>query len=328
MMNREKVIDRVAEVLEKGSRFLITTHIDPDADGIGSMLGLGESLMSDGKEVILLTQKPVPVPLSLLPGAERIVQTFANDGHFDALFVLDCGELKRLGPHGSLVERQETLVCIDHHKSNDFFADINLVDPKSSSTGELVFQVIKRAGLPLEIQTAKSLFAAIQTDTGSFRYENTSASAFRIGAELMELGASPWEISRIVLEGYSVSRLKLLQKTLGTLEFHQNGKIGLMTITSRMFEETGARRIDSERFVDYPRFVTGVEISVLIRQVENDGYKFSLRSNNHVDVADLASCFGGGGHARAAGFERKGPIDALKRDFLKEAVRFLDGTSS
>jgi phosphoesterase RecJ-like protein len=242
--------------------------------------------------------------------------------------VLDCGELQRMGTLRSLADRPETLVCIDHHKTNDFFADINLVDPKSSSTGELIYQIIQRAQLPLGTVTAKNLFAAIQTDTGSFRYENTSARAFRIGAELVELGASPWEISRIVLEGYSVSRLKLLQATLGTLELHQDGKIGLMTITSQMFRETGARRIDSERFVDYPRFVSGVEISVLIREVENNGYKFSLRSNNYADVADLAARFGGGGHARAAGFERRGAIDAVKRDFLQEAARFLDGTSS
>lgn len=327
MMNREEAESRIADILRQGSRFLMTTHIDPDADGIGSMLGLGASLSRAGKEAIMVTQEPLPAPLSLLPGADQVVQSFDAGAHFDALFVLDCGELQRMGPLSTLEDRPETLVCIDHHKTNDFFADINLVDPKSSSTGELIYQVIKRAQLPLGTMAAKNLFAAIQTDTGSFRYENATARTFRIGAELVESGASPWEISRIVLEGYSVARLKLLQATLGTLELHQNGRIGLMTITSRMFRETGARRIDSERFVDYPRFVSGVEISVLMREIEENGYKFSLRSNNYVDVADLAARFGGGGHARAAGFERKGSIDAVKADFLKEAVGFLDGTS-
>jgi len=306
----------------------MTTHVDPDADGIGSMLGLGASLRRAGKQTIMVTQEPLEAPLNLLPGADRIVQAFSADRQFDALFVLDCGELQRMGLLRSVADRQETLVCIDHHKTNDFFADINLVDPKSSSTGELIYQIIKRAGLPLEEVTANNLFAAIQTDTGSFRYQNTSSRALRIAAELVEWGASPWEISRIVLEGYSVSRLKLLQAALGTLEFHQDGKIGLMTISSRMFQETGARRIDSERFVDYPRFVSGVEISVLIREVEKKSFKFSLRSNNHVDVADLAAHFGGGGHARAAGFEREGTIDVVKEEFLKEAVRYLNGTSS
>jgi len=328
MMNKEEAESKIVDVLQRGKRFLMTTHVDPDADGIGSMLGLGTSLSRAGKKAIMVTPEPLESPLSLLPEADRVVQTFAADSQFDALFVLDCGELQRMGSLRSVVDRKEPIVCIDHHKTNDFFADINLVDPKSSSTGELVYQILKRAELPLEAMTANNLFAAIQTDTGSFRYQNTSSRTLEIAAELVDLGASPWEISRIVLEGYSVSRLNLLQAVLGTLEFYEDGKIGLMTITSRMFQETGARRIDSERFVDYPRFVTGVEVSVVIREVEKKGWKFSLRSNNYVDVAELAVHFGGGGHARAAGFERKGPIDVVKREFLNEAVRYLDGTPS
>lgn len=318
----------IAGILQIGIRFLITTHIDPDADGIGSMLGLGGCLMNQGKEIVMLTEEPVPAPLSFLPGSDRIVQSFAEDEHFDAILVLDCGDEGRLGPHRDIIERGEKLICIDHHKTNEFFGNINLVNPKSSSTGELVFQLIKLAGFCLEVQAAKNLFAAIQTDTGSFRYENASANAFRVAAELVELGVKPWEISRIILEGYSISRLKLLQKTLETLEFYQDGKIGMMTISSGMFDEAKARPIDSERFVDYPRFVSGVELSVLIKQMKNSGYKFSLRSNSHVDVAELATHFGGGGHARAAGFESEGPLDVVKRDFLKEAVQFFDGTPS
>ncbi len=327
-MTRKETESRIVDILRDGRRFLMTTHVDPDADGIGSMLGLGVSLSRAGKEAVMVTPEPLEAPLSLLPEADRIVQTFSAESHYDAIFVLDCGELQRMGSLRFVAERKETTVCIDHHKTNDFFADINLVEPKSSSTGELVYRILKRGGFPLETVTANNLFAAIQTDTGSFRYQNTSSRALGIAAELVALGASPWEISRIVLEGYSVSRLKLLQAALGTLEFHEDGRIGLMTITSRMFKETGARRIDSERFVDYPRFVSGVEVSVLIREVENKGFKFSLRSNNHVDVADLASHFGGGGHARAAGFEREGAIDVVKREFLQEAVRYLNGTPS
>lgn len=328
MMNHNEIMKEIAEILQEGIRFLITTHIDPDADGIGSMLGLGGSLMSQGKGVVMLTHEPVPAPLSFLPGADQIVQSFAEDEQFDAVFVLDCGDAERLGPHRDILERREKLICIDHHKTNEPFGDINLVNPKSSSTGELIFQLIKLAHFSIGIQVAQNLFAAIQTDTGSFRYENASADSFRIAAELVELGAKPWEISRIVLEGYSLSRLKLLQKTLETLEFYHDGKIGMMTISSGMFDETEARPIDSERFVDYPRFVSGVELSVLIKQMKDNGYKFSLRSNSHVDVAELAAHFGGGGHARAAGFESKGPLDVVKRDFLKEADQFFNGTSS
>ncbi len=328
MMNRDEIIDRIVSILKEGGRFLLTTHVDPDADGIGSMLALGGTLEKQHKESILLIEEPLPSPLNQLPWADRIVQTFDRYLKFDAIFALDCGDPKRLGAHRSLLDREETIICIDHHKTNSFFGDINLVEPLSSSTGELIFQIIKQAAFPLDEQTAKNLFAAIQTDTGSFRYENASAGAFRIAAELVEHGATPWEISRIVLEGYSSARLNLLKRTLDTLEFHQDGKIGMMTISSSMFEDTGARQIDSERFVDYPRFVSGVELSVLIRQINDDEYKFSLRSNKLVDVADLASFFGGGGHARAAGFQGSGPLEVLKRDFLEKAVHFFDGISN
>lgn len=328
MMNRDEIIAGIVAILKEGKSFLLTTHVDPDADGIGSMLALGCALEKRGKEITLLIEEPLASPLNQLPGADRIVQSFDMALEFDAIAALDCGDPKRLGAHRALLERGERVICIDHHKTNSFFGDINLVDPRSSSTGELIFHIIKQAGFPLEEQTAMNLFAAIQTDTGSFRYENASADSFRIAAELVDLGAAPWEISRIVLEGYSSSRLKLLQRTLDTLEFYQDGKIGMMTISSRMFKETGARPIDSERFVDYPRFVSGVELSVMIRQINANEHKFSLRSNKLVDVAELASCFGGGGHARAAGFQGRGTLKILKKNFLEKAVRFFDGTSN
>ncbi|MEJ2024480.1 MAG: bifunctional oligoribonuclease/PAP phosphatase NrnA [Deltaproteobacteria bacterium] len=327
-MNRQETEGRIADIARKGKRFLMTTHVDPDADGIGSMLGFAASLRQAGKEVVMVTQDPLPAPLNQLPEADRIVQEVPLEGTFSALFVLDCGELKRMGSLRSLADRKEMVVCIDHHKTNDFFADINLVDPESSSTGELVYQILQRAGFSINTVTANNLFAAIQTDTGSFRYQNTKAKALRIAAELVERGASPWEISRIILEGYPLSRLKLLRAALETLEFYHDGKIGMMTLTSRMYQESGADRIESERFVDYPRFVSGVEISVVIRQVAEKEYKFSLRSNNQVDVADLAAHFGGGGHARAAGFERRGTVEGVTREFLKEAARRLDGISN
>ena len=192
MMNRDEILDRLVKILKEGSRFLLTTHVDPDGDGIGSMIALGGTLERQGKQVILLIEKPLSSPLNQLPGADRIVQSFDGEIKFDALVALDCGDPKRLGIHRSLLDREEILLCIDHHKTNSFFGDVNLVDPKSSSTGELIFQIIKRAGFPLEEETAKNLFAAIQTDTGSFRYENASAKAFRIAAELVDHGATPF----------------------------------------------------------------------------------------------------------------------------------------
>jgi phosphoesterase RecJ-like protein len=321
-------LPRVIEALQDGMSFLLTTHKDPDADGLGSMLALGKALMAADKDVVLLTDAPVPTPYNRLKGADRIVQRLDSERHFDAAVALDCSELERMGALSRHFETRKILINIDHHETNSFFGDLNLVDISSSSTGELVFQIIKRGGFSFDPDIAENIFAAIQTDTGSFRYANTSSACLRIAAEMLEQGAKPWELSLRVMDGCNLARLRLLEMALGTLEFYHRGKIGMMTLFMETFGKAGAGVADSERFVDYPRFVSGVELAVLIRQTGEDDYKFSLRSNSRLNAAQLAARFGGGGHARAAGLEVHGPLGALKRDFLKEAIWFLDGTTN
>jgi phosphoesterase RecJ-like protein len=320
-------LSEIVAILQSGASFLVTTHKDPDIDGLGSMLALGQALMEAGKHVVLLTDAPVPVPYIRLHGADKVVQSLDFKTIFDAAVVLDCSDLERLDGVRNYFDFCKTLINIDHHETNNFFGELNLVDVSSSSTGELVSQVIRQGGFSLTPAIAENIFAAIQTDTGSFRFENTSAACLRIAAEMIEHGAKPWELSLRVMDGYGVSRLRLLEKALGTLEFHHKGKIGMMTLLSEYFEKTGANVADSERFVDYPRFVSGVELAVLIRQTGENHYKFSLRSNSLVNVARLAARYGGGGHARAAGLECHGPLSVLKKNFLKEAAGFLDGTN-
>ncbi|MEA2039306.1 MAG: bifunctional oligoribonuclease/PAP phosphatase NrnA [Thermodesulfobacteriota bacterium] len=320
-----RLLNKIASVLREGRYFLLITHEDPDADGIGSMLALGRALINSGKDVILLSEEPVPAPLNLLKGSDIICQRCNLRKDFDALIVLDCGKMKRMGRFHKRIKGHGILINIDHHASNDFFGDLDLVDANSSSTAELVFRVIEAAGLSVDRDIAENIFAAIQADTGCFTYDNTTPDSLRIAAEMMSYGVRPWELSRKIMYTCSVSRLKLLEMALRDIEFYNEGKIGVMTLSKEMFEKAGAYRMDSEGFVDYPRFVSGVEIGVLIRQTGKDTYKFSLRSNNTVDVGRLASRFGGGGHMSAAGFERQGPIGVLKRDLLEESNRSLDG---
>lgn len=302
---------------------MLTTHRDPDLDGIGSMLALGNALLVATKDVVLLAEELVSAPFDLLKGAHRIIQCFDSEKDFDAVVVLDCAEMERLGALQVYLEGCKPLINIDHHETNHFFGDLNLVDTNSSSTGELVFDVVKAANLPIDHEVAENIFAAIQADTGSFRYVNTTPASLEIAAEMMKYGVKPWDLSLRVMDGHSLERLRLLELALGTIELHHKGKIGMMTLSTQMFEKAEASLQDSERFVDYPRFVSGVEIAVLIRQTGENEYKFSLRSNCKVNVARLAFLFGGGGHARAAGFECHGSLGALKQAFLKEAANFL-----
>ena len=265
-------------------------------------------------------------PLNLLKGADKIVNILDGDRDFDAAVALDCAEKSRLGELENHLRNYRLVINIDHHETNEPFGDLNLIEPESSSTGELVFRLLEYAGLPIGADAAGNIFAAIQTDTGSFRYSNTTAEALRIAAALMELGANPWEISKQVMDTYSLPRLKLLEMALSTIEFHHDESIGIMVLSEEMFEKAGAQQSDSEGFVDYPRFVSGVELGVLIRETGENECKFSLRSNSSLDVARLASRFGGGGHVRASGFRFQGPLKDVKNDFLKEAGRALNGT--
>jgi bifunctional oligoribonuclease and PAP phosphatase NrnA len=316
----------IAAVLTDERRFLLMTHKDPDADGIGSMLALGKSLSDAGKEATLLSQELLRPPLNYLKGAGQVVTQVDPDRVFDVAVVLDCAEKERLGCAADQLKGHLPLINIDHHETNSRFGTLNLIEPESSSTGELVFGLIQAAGFPIGPEVAENLFAAIQGDTGSFRYANTTAKALRAAADLVERGADPWDISRKVMESHSMPRLRLLKMALDTIRLRHQGRIAVMTLTCQMVEDAGAHEADSEHFVDYPRFVRGVEIGALIRETSADECKFSLRSNSYVNAARLASRFGGGGHVRAAGFTYHGPVTAALTDFLREAERFLDGT--
>ena len=318
------VLNNIAGILRNGKRFFLASHKYPDGDAIGSILALGETLMLSGKEIVLFNEGPIPDSLKSMTGIEGVVKDFKPESGFDAFFVLDCGNLDRLGKISSHLSKLRPLINIDHHEGNPQFGDLNLVDANSSSVGEIIYRLIKMADLPMNLNIAGNIFVAIQTDTGSFRYENTTREAFNIAGEMLDWGVNPWQISRKVMNQYTLNKLRLLESSLKTIELYHAGEVGLITVTRKMLLKAKADNFDSERFVDYPRFIPGVEIAVLIREIGKDCYKFSLRSNDQVNVADLASYFGGGGHQRAAAFTREGSLGLVKREFLDKALGFLD----
>jgi bifunctional oligoribonuclease and PAP phosphatase NrnA len=319
----DMALDNIVDILKNHNRLFLVSHKDPDGDAIGSLLALGLALMLSGKEVVLFNEGPVSNSLASLKGAEKIVNNVDRLKEFDAFIVLDCGSLERVGKISSHLSARKPLINIDHHKNNTRFGDLNLVKPDSSSVGEIVYRLIKSAGLPLNSDIAGNIFAAIQADTGSFRYDNTTETALTIAGEMVGLGASPWKISRKAVDKYTLKQLEILQSVLKTVELHHSGQIGMMTVTKQMISEE-ADDFDSDRLLDYVRFLSGVELGVLVRECGDGFYKFNMRSNDWVDVADLAIHFGGGGHPRAAAFIREGSLDKVKREFLGKAIELLD----
>ncbi len=321
----DNLFKRAMEEIRKGRRFLVISHVNPEGDAVGSLLGLALALKEAGKDVVPYLDDQVPELLSFLPGSEQMVHSLEKEEPFDATFAVDCGQLERLGRGFAEFKGHGVLINIDHHKTNDHFGDINIVVPEASAAGEIVFDLLKQAGLKITPEVAVNLYVAIHTDTGSFRYSSSTPEAFRKAGELVRLGADPWKIASRVYENHPLKRFRLLSEALSTLEMKDEGKIAVLTITEDMLKRVNGTKDLVDGFVNYARAVEGVEVGVLFRECGKDEYKISLRAKGDVDVSKIAEKFGGGGHPHAAGFNIKGSLEEVKEKIVGELKEAIEG---
>lgn len=319
----EDIFNEVIDIINKGKRFIVVTHVNPDGDALGSLFGLALSLKEMGKEVITFTEEPIPEPYDFLPGAGDVVHSFKGVVAVDATFAVDCGQLNRLGDDFVAFKGRGTLVNIDHHRTNDNFGDINIVLPEASAAGEIVYDLVQAAGMRLTKGAATNMYIAIHTDTGSFHYSSTSAASLRKAADMVEAGVDPWEVSAKVYENYPLERFVLLGMVLNTLELFEDNKVAVLHVSLEMFEKSKAKKELSDGFVNYARSIKGVEAGVLFRETAPGEYKISMRSKKGVDVSAVAEVFDGGGHMNAAGAAMKGNFDKVKRRLLAELKKAL-----
>lgn len=286
------------DLIKRNYSFLITSHIMPDGDSIGSVLALTLALCRLGKSVVPVIKDDIPKKYAFLPGVNKIKKSVSNQ--YDVAICLDCGDEERPGFEEGLRKYYlKSLVNIDHHKSNTLFGDINIVDSNASSVGEILYFIIKDM-LPIDEDIASCLYTSIITDTGSIRHSNTTPKCLRVLADLVEKGASPNFISQKVFEKRSINALKLLRNCLDTLKITDD-KIASLYITRDMMEKCGANEEDTDGIINYARGIEGVEIGVLFREIDERQVKVGFRSNDYVDVCKIAEKFGGGGHIRASG---------------------------
>jgi phosphoesterase RecJ-like protein len=317
---RKEILRTIAEETRECRSFLISTHQNPEGDAIGSILALGLALKSLGKEVQILTQDPVPEVLAFLPGAQEIVHRAPLDGRFDMAFALDCGDRARLGEEFNKVKGIGKIVNIDHHVSNGFFGDVNLVDPRASSAAEIIFDLVRILGAPFTREVAENIYTGLLTDTGSFHYSNTSPQTFAAARACVLAGVDPGEVSQKVYDTQPLPRLRLLPRVLDTLAFSEGGRVSSVIITQQMLKEAGATVAMTEDFINFPRSVQGVEVALLFREVTPQKYRVSMRSCGAVDVARIAGQFQGGGHPAASGCTVEGSLSEVQAKILK-AVR-------
>jgi len=321
-MANEATLADAANKVAAAQRILLSTHVSPDGDGIGSGLGLAQGLAAMGKEAVLAIADPVPAYLRFLPGGEGYVRSGeVNSEPWDVLISLDCGDWDRLGEAPGDRSLFGTIINLDHHRSNEQYGDLNVVIPEASATGLLAFQLLRRIGAPVGPDAALCLYTAIATDTGFFRYSNTDVATFEAATELVRAGASPYAVHHALHENNSAGRLRMMGEALRLLEFSGDGRIGMIALDPEAYERADASPDDAEGLVELPRSVASVEVAVLLRPTpEHTAYKASLRSKKQVDVSQVAERFGGGGHARAAGCRLELPLEQA-RDRLIAAIQ-------
>lgn len=323
-------LSEIAHLFNKYHNFIISSHLNLDGDALGSELALYFMLKQLKKEVRVVNRDKTPYIYEFLPGIDAIVcLDEQQDKNFTLkispetiLVVLDSSNLERIGDI-SININQLDIINIDHHPSNTNFGHYNYIDTKSSSVGEILFQLGKEMNCPITKQIAIPLYTAIVTDTGSFHYANTRAETFQVAFHLVESGANPHLITNYIYHNNDISGLKLLGKALLKMKVDKESKISWTVVTRDMIEETFAKEEETEGIVDKILSIKEAQVSVLFREVKNGNIKVSLRSKGEFNVDHFSRIFGGGGHPNAAGCQIEGNIKTVTEKViakLKEAL--------
>lgn len=301
-------MDKIINYINEGNYFIVTSHVNPDGDNIGSTLAMYYYLKSLDKEVYYVLDDDIPINLKFLL---KDIKIFSSEEFINLnleqynLIALDCGDLNRICIDKSIIENSKKLICIDHHASNDNYGDLNYVVPEESSTCELVYNLLKKINEDtntqvIEQKIATALYTGVVTDTGKFSYSNTHPSTFEMAKELLILGA---ETNKVICEVYGnnpYNYYKLLGEALNTLDIINN-KVAVITLTQDMLNRNNVSFKDTDGITPYCRDIENVEVGILIKEKSSNEIKISLRSKNYVDVSKVAKVFNGGGHVRAAG---------------------------
>ena len=320
-------------LVRNGQRFLLTCHVLPDADAIGSMLGLAEVLRALGKDVYLYNRDPVPPQLQFLPGVDAVRASLPTGVVFDATFITDTAArslLPRKFPPPSVTG---PVVMVDHHVAHDDFGDVVLRDTSACATAVVVLALAKALAVnTLPPLAAMPLYTAMVADTGGFRYPGTTAQTLRTAADLLETGIDPWLVASNVFENWSMARMRLLGLAINAIETEYAGRVAVLMVPQTMLQKAGATDELAEGMVEYGRMLKGVEISIMLweRRPRSDETlvgtmltRLSLRSAGVADVSRVAVALGGGGHRAAAGATVNMDIRTVRDRVLFEAGREL-----
>jgi len=313
-------IDLIAGKIAEVRSLAITSHLRPDGDSLCTALALAYAVEQMGKEVAVIHRDKTPVPFKTFPDCGRILIGQIPPGVYDAVVLLECADVSRSG--------QERIgdyfkINIDHHYSNDYYADINWVNPQASAVGEMALELCERLPIALTPRIANHLYCAIVSDTGSFQFSNTRAESFEACAKLVRAGADPIRVSESLFHNNLAGKVKLLGAVLSTLTTSDDGTIAVITMFRKDIEAAGLSEVDTEDITTQARSIKGVDIVLFFKEIDRDVFRVSIRSRGDAHAAGIAEHFGGGGHAHAAGFTVSGPYERLIREVPAEVESLL-----
>lgn len=316
-------VEQISKKIIQSQRIVITSHLRPDGDSICTSLALyfiGKHL---GKDMTIINKDNTPFPFNQYPDVENIQIGQIAPQKFDVIILLECANVGRSG-HLNIDDYFK--INIDHHFSNDYYADINWVDPHASAVSEMAVKLCKKLDAPITPDIASHLYCGIVSDTGSFQFSNTNAEAFKACSELVSHGANPIKVSEHLFNNNPPEKIKLLGYVLSTLQMNETGDVAVITMFKEHLDKLNLKEIETEDITTLTRSIKGVKMVLFFKQMAEDTFRVSLRSKGSANAAEIAEYFGGGGHRHAAGFTVKGKHEELIQDIPKKVRELLTDT--
>lgn len=325
MQSYEQSLWQTKQFLLDHDDFLVVSHIQPDGDAVSSTLAVGWLLSCLGKKYSMLNEGPIPTRMKYLWEADKIADMSVNPPQrtFSNVICVDCADFQRVGLTQRYFEPEASIVNIDHHPTNNGYGAVQLIKPDAAATAEILYDLLKTFDIAWNIDIATALYTGLLTDTGGFRYTNTSPKVMEAASDLLSLGVNGPELAETLLEEMTLPQVKVLSRALRTLQMSPNGDVAWVSVTPQDMLDCGAANEDLEGIVNYPRNIRGVEVGMLFKVIHDQAVKVSFRSAGKVNVAALAQTFGGGGHTRAAGAKVDLPLEQAIPHVVKEVSRLL-----
>jgi phosphoesterase RecJ-like protein len=308
---------RAVQEILKRRRFVLTSHVRPDGDAIGSQLAMAYALRHLGREVRIVNRDAAPPPLQVFPGVGDIEIAERVDDPGDCVIVMESGDLSRTGVAGL---QGGFIINIDHHVGNTMFGAVNWFDLSAAACGEMVFDLVRDLGVPLTHDIAVHIYVAILTDTGSFHYSNITPRTFEISRICVEAGVDPAAVARSVYDSSTLGRLKLFGAILSRMQLDASGRLAIISVDQRLAADCGGNYEDTEGLINQPLTVKEIQAVVFFKELGPREWRVSMRSKGAVDINAVAKEFGGGGHKNASGCSATGELPDLMRLFEQKIL--------